>query len=82
MFLIEWREFPSAPCLPGKTKKLDEISRLDFVEIARFPDILRACFRLGQAKDLSALRCMCRNENATNVLQYLPTSLLCKNVFS
>ena len=33
MFLSEWREFPSAPCLVGK--KLDEGSRLDVVEFAR-----------------------------------------------
>jgi hypothetical protein len=33
IFLTEWREFPSAPCLAGK-KKLDS-SRLDVVEIAR-----------------------------------------------
>ena len=32
MFLSEWRDFPSAPCLAGKT--LDS-SRLDVVEIAR-----------------------------------------------
>jgi hypothetical protein len=32
MFLSEWREFPSAPCLAGK--KLAS-SRLDVVEIAR-----------------------------------------------
>jgi len=32
MFLSEWREFPSAPCLAGE-KKLDS-SRLD-VEIVR-----------------------------------------------
>jgi len=32
MFVSEWREFPSAPCLAGK--KLDS-SRLDAVEIAR-----------------------------------------------
>jgi len=32
MFLSEWREFPSAPCLAGK-KKLDDSSRLDIVEI-------------------------------------------------
>jgi len=38
MFLLEWREFPSAPCLAKK--KLDESSRLDVVEIARVPDIL------------------------------------------
>jgi len=34
MFLSEWREFPSAPCLAGK-KKLDDSSRLDVTEIAR-----------------------------------------------
>ena len=34
IFLSEWREFPSAPCLAGK-KKRDDISRLDVVEIAR-----------------------------------------------
>jgi len=34
MFLSEWREYPSAPCLAGK-KKLDDSSCLDFVEIAR-----------------------------------------------
>jgi len=35
MFLSEWREFPWAPCLSGG-KKLDDSSRLDVVEIARF----------------------------------------------
>jgi hypothetical protein len=34
MFLAEWREFPSAPCLAGK-KQLEKSSRLDVVEIAR-----------------------------------------------
>ena len=34
MFLSEWREFSSAPCLAEK-KKLDDSSRLDVVEIAR-----------------------------------------------
>ena len=52
MFLSEWREFPSAPC----GKKLDDSSRLDVVEIARVPDMLRACFRPRRAKDLSAPR--------------------------
>ena len=33
MFLSEWREFPSSPCLARK--KLDKSSRLDAVEIAR-----------------------------------------------
>jgi hypothetical protein len=43
MFLSEWREFPSAPCLAGK-KKLDDSSRLDDVEIARVPDKLQSLF--------------------------------------
>jgi hypothetical protein len=34
MFLSEWREFPSGE-LPCRKKKLDDISRLDVVEIAR-----------------------------------------------
>jgi len=43
MFLSEWREFPSAPCLAGK-KKLDGSSRLDVVEIARVHDMLPSLF--------------------------------------
>jgi len=42
MFLSEWREFPSEPCLAGK--KLDDSSRLDVVEIARVPDMLPSLF--------------------------------------
>jgi len=42
MFLSEWREFPSAPFLAGK--ELDDSSLLDFVEIARVPDILPSLF--------------------------------------
>ena len=34
MFLSEWREFPSVPCLAGK-KKLGDSSHLHVVEIAR-----------------------------------------------
>jgi hypothetical protein len=34
LFLSEWREFPSAPCLAGG-KILDDSSRLDVVESAR-----------------------------------------------
>jgi len=33
MFLSEWREFPSAPCLAGK--KLDDSSSTDVAEIVR-----------------------------------------------
>jgi len=43
MFLSEWREFPSAPCLAGE-KKLDDSSRLDVVEIARVSDMLLSLF--------------------------------------
>jgi len=43
MFLSEWREFPSAPCLAGK-KKLADSSRLDVVEIARVPDMFPRLF--------------------------------------
>ena len=42
MFLSEWREFPSAPCLAEK--KPVESSRLDAVEIARVPDKLPRLF--------------------------------------
>jgi len=42
MFLSEWREFPSAPCLAEK--KIDDSSRLDVVEIARVPDMLPSLF--------------------------------------
>jgi len=44
MFLSEWREFPSAPCLALQEEKLDNSSHLDFVEIARIPDMLLSLF--------------------------------------
>jgi len=55
MFLSEWSEFPSAPCLAEggkkgkkekkkKKKKLDDSSRLDVVEMARVSDILPSLF--------------------------------------
>ena len=43
MFLSEWRESPSAPCLAGR-KKLNYNSHLDVVEIARVPDMLPSLF--------------------------------------
>jgi len=43
MFLSEWREFLSAPCLAEK-KKLDDSSRLDVVEIARVRVMLPSLF--------------------------------------
>ena len=39
MFMSEWHEFPSAPCLAGN--KFGDISRLDVFEILRVPDMLR-----------------------------------------
>jgi hypothetical protein len=33
MFLSEWREFPSAPCLAGKRKKNYNSSRLDVISV-------------------------------------------------
>ena len=44
MFLSEWREFPSASCLAGTKKKLDDSTRLDVVEIARVTDMLPSLF--------------------------------------
>jgi len=43
MFLSQWREFPSAPCLAGK-KKLEDSSRLDVAEIAPVPDMFPSLF--------------------------------------
>jgi len=44
MFLSEWREFLSAPCLARGEGGLDESSCLDVVEIARVPDMLASLF--------------------------------------
>ena len=65
MFLSEWREFPSAPCLAGKKK--DDFSRL-VVEIARVLTCLRACFPPARAKDLSAPRYT--EDGNMNLLRY------------
>jgi len=52
MFLSEWREFPSAPCLAGKNLMTAQVSILfkSRASLTRF----RACFLPGWAKDLSA----------------------------
>ena len=42
MFLSEWREFPSAPCLVGE--KIDDSSHLEVVEIARVPVMFPSLF--------------------------------------
>jgi hypothetical protein len=44
VFLLDWREFPLAPCLAGKEKLLDDSSRLDVVEIARVRDMFQSFF--------------------------------------
>ena len=43
MYLSEWREFSSVPCLAGK-KKPNDSSRIDVVEIAQVPDMLPSLF--------------------------------------
>jgi len=54
MFLSEWREFPSAPCLAGG-KKNWMTARASILLKSRTSLIcFRACFRPGQTKDLSA----------------------------
>jgi len=63
MFLSEWRDFPSAPCLVGE-KELDDSSRLDVVEKARaFLTCFRACFLPSRAKNISTLRYISRLGN-------------------
>ena len=46
MFLSEWREFPSAPCLAGGGGgvEIDDSSCLHVVEIARVPVMLPSLF--------------------------------------
>jgi hypothetical protein len=44
MFLSEWREFPSTPCLAENKNKLDDSSRLDVVEIAHVHDMFSSLF--------------------------------------
>jgi len=56
MFLSEWREFPSAPCLAGKKKNL-MIARVSMLLKSRASlTCFRASFLPGWAKDLSAPR--------------------------
>ena len=55
MFLSEWREFPSAPCLAGKKKLM--IARVSVLLKSRASlTCFRTCFLPGGAKDLSAQR--------------------------
>ena len=54
MFLSEWREFPSAPCIAGKVLMTARVSML--LKSHASLTCFRACFLPGQAKDLSAPR--------------------------
>ena len=52
---MAWNSFGALPCRGGK--KPDDSSRLDVVEIARFPGMLPSLFFFpGRTKDLSAPR--------------------------
>jgi hypothetical protein len=53
MFLSEWREFPSAPCLAGKKKNLMTAHFSMLLKSRASLTCFRACFLPGQAKDLS-----------------------------
>jgi len=53
MFLLEWREFPSAPCLAEKKNLMT--ARVSMLLKSRASlTCFRACFLPGRAKDLSA----------------------------
>ena len=55
MFLSEWREFPSAPCLAGKKETWWQLALMLLKSRASLT-CTRACFLPGRAKDLSAHR--------------------------
>ena len=56
MFLSEWREFPSAPCLAKKKNLMT--ARVSMLLISRASlTRFRACFFPGRAKDLPAPLC-------------------------
>ena len=56
MFLSEWREFPSAPCLAGK-KNLMTARVSVLLKWRASLTCYRACIFPSGAKDLSAHRC-------------------------
>ena len=56
MFLSEWREFPSAPCLAGKKKTFMTARASMLLKSRASLTCFRACFLPGRAKDLSASR--------------------------
>jgi len=54
MLLSEWREFPSAPCVPKKKIMKTRVSKL--LKWRASLTCFRAYFLRGRAKDLSAPR--------------------------
>ena len=56
MFLSEWREFPSAPCLAGKKKSLMTARASMLLKSRASLTCFQACILPGRAKDLSAPR--------------------------
>jgi len=56
MFLSEWREFPSAPCLAEKKKNLMTARVSMLLKSRASLTCFRASFHPGRAKDLSAPR--------------------------
>jgi hypothetical protein len=52
MFLLEWREFPSAPCISGKKKHLITARVSMLLKSRASFTCFRACFLPGWAKDL------------------------------
>ena len=54
MFLSEWREFRSAPCLAGKKRDLMTTRVSMLMKTRASPTCFRACFPHGRAKDLLA----------------------------
>jgi len=56
MFLSEWREIPSAPCLTGKKKILMTARVSTLLKSRASLTCYRACFLPGRTKDLSAAR--------------------------
>ena len=57
MFLSEWREFPSAPCLAGKNLMTARVSML--LKSRASLTCFRACLLPDRAKDLSSPREYC-----------------------
>jgi len=60
MFLSEWHEFPSAPCLPERKKERKKKKTLMIARVSMLLKLrasltcFRACFLPGRTKDLSA----------------------------